>query len=555
MAIEWDQFRKDIRGKVDWIGAARGEYGEYLYRARERFARGEAATVRQVKALYRRVAAQIRSEVEALTPGTLRRSHLTALAGTLEKTAKELNQGMLDAVTKGVRLSVDEAVSGSEEVTQKLLAGTFDTLEIKWMFADINQRAVLSLLSRTRHDGLVLSDRVWRISQNARKSIQRIIEDGVTRGLDSRKMARQLQQYLQPDKWTAFKDETRRRLGVPKDVSMEAMRLAVTEMNNAFHEGTINSYRAIPSARGIYWRLSKSHPLPDVCDDYASHNGNGFWPKGEEPAKPHPWCKCIAVPAMEDPEEFTGRLRAWMQNPASQPDIEMWYNDSARRFLRRPSKVLPLSGGSLGPERIKGYVLYGGRARDVNAYNVGATKIIVPVDLDTNLQRLAVDDIKVEFQKLPQRLQNLINEIQILDYRNPDDLYWEQKYGIKDFRSFATGGEGKIHFYSNSHLTAGHVKKILFQTLAHEAGHNLDQDMGRLAAGALQRFSETTGWMNAANKDAIISGNKWASAYSQKAQSLVEDFADSVASLLIYPTDFERCFPNRTAILKKELGL
>jgi hypothetical protein len=337
MAVEWDQYRREIQGKNDWIGAARNEeYGRYLWEARQRFQKYEAAMVREVKALYRRVAAQLRSEIEDITPGTLQRAHLAALADALERTARTLNQETLDAVTKGIRLAVDEAVSGPEQVTAEILAGIFDRTEVKWLFADINERAVQSLLARSRHDGLKLSDRVWRTSQHARQALQKIVEDGVTRGLDSRKLARQVQQYLQPDVWTAMKAEIRRNLGVPKSVSYEAMRLARTEMNNAFHEGTINAYQAVPSARGIYWRLSTSaHVLPDVCDDYANHNGNGFWPKGEEPARPHPQCKCYILPALEDTDEFKDRLKQWMADPSSQPDLEQWYNET-RKFLHRP---------------------------------------------------------------------------------------------------------------------------------------------------------------------------------------------------------------------------
>lgn len=336
MAIEWDQYRKEIRGKQDWIGAAQGDYGEYLYRARERFVKREAATAREIKEIYRRVAAELRSEIEALTPGTLRRSHLIALERLLERAASQLNNRIIAAITAGIYLAVDEAVSGSEEVAGDILSGVFDRVEVKWLFADISQRAVLSFLSRARPDGLKLSDRVWRISQHARTALQKLVEDAVARGLDSRQLARRVQQYLQPGVWTAMKAETRRNLGVPKDVSYEAMRLARTEINNAFHEGTVNAYRTIPSARGVYWRLSARHVLPDVCDDYASHNGNGFWPKGEEPAKPHPQCWCVILPAMEDPDEFKDRLKQWMSDPASQPDIEDWYNNVARRFLRRP---------------------------------------------------------------------------------------------------------------------------------------------------------------------------------------------------------------------------
>ncbi|HOV80809.1 MAG TPA: hypothetical protein PK728_12020 [Bacillota bacterium] len=556
MAIDWDQFRKEIQGKLDWIGAAQGDYGEHLYRARGRFIRAEVTTVRDVKALYRRVATQLRAEIEGITPGTLRRAHLTALAGVLEKAARTLNQEVLDAVTNGIRLAVDKAVSGPEEVARELFSGVFDQTEVKWLFADINQRAVLSLLSRTRHDGLKLSDRVWRISQHARQALQKIVEDGVTRGLDSRQLARQVQRYLQPDVWTALKAETRRNLGVPKSVSMEAMRLAVTEMNNAFHEGTINAYQAVPSARGIYWRLSHSHPIRDVCDDYAAHNGNGFWPKGEEPARPHPFCKCVIIPAMEDPDEFKERLKAWMLDPASQPDLEMWYNSTARRFLRRPAGLTGTGGSESSPvpNLLKGYTLYGGKTRDVAIRQLGNTKIVVPVDLDTTLQKLTVDEVGTELEKLPERLKSLVNEIQILDYRNPDDLYWEQKYGIKDFRSFATGGKGRIHFYANEYMSPEQIRRHLPETLAHEAGHNLDQDLGQKISHG-NYFSDTQAWQRAVNDDYTFSRKKWVSPYAEKTQSVHEDFADSVCRVLLDRTYFEHFFRNRAALIKRELGL
>ncbi len=345
----WDQYRKELQaGGNDWAGAAGNEeYGRYLWEARQRFLRGEAATVQQVKALYRRVARQLHDELKSITSGTLRHAHTAALAKALDKAADTLNRDALDAITHGIRLAVGDAANGPQQIATDLFQGVFDSVQVKWLFADINQRTALSLLARARHnDGLKLSDRVWRTSRHARASLQKLVEDGVTRGLDARKLARQVQQYLEPDTWTVLKSDTRRRLKVPRNVSMEAMRLAVTETNNAFHEGTINALQAVPSAIGAYWRLSKSHPVRDICDQYAAHNGNGFWEKGTEPAKPHPWCLCVLLPAMEDRDTFRERLRAWVQNPASQPDLETWYNTTARRFLTRPSGLTVLATGA-----------------------------------------------------------------------------------------------------------------------------------------------------------------------------------------------------------------
>jgi hypothetical protein len=324
----------------DWKRAAKNsEFAEYIRNARARFDRGEAATVKKIRALYRRVANQLRQEVESLTPGTLRRSHLSALAKVLDQMAGTLDRETMKAIRSGVGLAMNEAVRGAEQLTLDLMDGFVSSAEIRAMFAAVNQRAVMDILSRTYHDGLKLSDRVWRTSRNARRAIERLVEDAIVRGLDARTLARHVERYLQPGVGTAFKDETRRRLKVPRDVSMEAMRLAVTEMQHSFHEGTVQAYRHVPSCRGFYWRLLAVHTVPDICNDYATRGGDGFWEKGLVPVKPHPWCRCVLIPVMEDPGDFVQRLKKWVKDPQSQTDLQNWYKSMAKEFVARPKRI------------------------------------------------------------------------------------------------------------------------------------------------------------------------------------------------------------------------
>jgi len=237
---------------VGEIGAASGgEYSEYLLAARRRFAEGHATTVDELRQVYRRAAAAVRQDVATATPGTLRRGHLAALAVRLELRARDLNQQVLDAVEKGIRLSVGAGVSGPERIARRLLGDAFDAGGVRALFANVNERATVALLARTGPDGLRISDRVWRIGEHYRNNVRLIIEDAVARGENARVVARKLEQYLQPGVHTALKAETRRRLGVSKDVSMEAMRLAVTEMNNAFREGTVMAAQATPGYVGV----------------------------------------------------------------------------------------------------------------------------------------------------------------------------------------------------------------------------------------------------------------------------------------------------------------
>lgn len=321
----------------DWERASRSkEFAQYILRARRRFERGERLTANKVRTLYRRVAEQVRQEIEQVTPGTLRHAHLSALAAALDKIVRALNDELLAAVMAGIQLASREATSGAEQVTLELTKDVFPAAQVVALFAGVNQRAVLATWTRTYNDGLKLSDRVWRTSTHAREALRRLVEDGVARGLNARVLAREVQQYLQPGVFTALKEETRKRLKVPRDVSMEAMRLAVTEMQHAFHEGTVLAYQTVPSCNGFYWRLSGSHPVPDICDTYANRGGNGFWRVDEVPPKPHPWCRCILVPAMEEPRQFVRRLKEWANDPGSHPDIERWYQ-SVQHYLERPT--------------------------------------------------------------------------------------------------------------------------------------------------------------------------------------------------------------------------
>jgi hypothetical protein len=321
-------------------------YADYILEARRRFEAGQAATVEQLREVYRRAAARVREDIERTAVGTLRRAHLEALARNLDRRARELSNEVLAATTKGIHLAVESGTLAAQNITARLVRGTWPAVEVGRLFAPINERALMLVKARSDQGwrsgsrpggarvGWRFSDRVWRTGEKWREAIDRIVQDAVARGTDPRKLARDLEKYLQPGVWTAHKQETRRRLKVPADVSYEAMRLARTEMANAFHEASIMANRAAPSYLGIYWRLSSSHPAPDVCDDYASRGGDGFWPKGEEPARPHPQCFCVAVPKHEDPEEFVERLRSWTADPQSQPDIERWYQETGRELAR-----------------------------------------------------------------------------------------------------------------------------------------------------------------------------------------------------------------------------
>lgn len=111
----------------------------------------------------------------------------------------------------------------------------------------------------------------------------------------------------------------------PGGASYAAMRLARTEIQNAFHFSTIRHTRENPWVRGYKWNLSGSHPRTDVCNDMANDDHDGLGPgvykKSNVPGKPHPHCFCYLTTVQMRPDEFmaayqSGRFNSWMRQVA-----------------------------------------------------------------------------------------------------------------------------------------------------------------------------------------------------------------------------------------------
>lgn len=77
-------------------------------------------------------------------------------------------------------------------------------------------------------------------------------------------------------------------------------RIARTELATAQHRAVIESAIHDPDVIGFQWRLSSTHPEPDICDYYAGIEmglGKGVWTKDAVPRhKAHPHCMCLLVP-------------------------------------------------------------------------------------------------------------------------------------------------------------------------------------------------------------------------------------------------------------------
>lgn len=204
---------------------------------------------------------------------------------------------------------------GDEIRAAQLAAGTLalDELEhlVRVVFASLDERAANAFIdslmgtaeghlktfySRTPRE---LSARLYRHGKWSTDKIEQLIRNAILRGASARELAKDVYRFVSPT--------------APGGASYVSMRLARTEINNAFHNQQISGFNG-PWVEAVQWNLSGSHEKPDECNRLATADqynlGGGKFPPGKVPGKPHPQCLCFLTADMVPPEDFAHDVRA-----------------------------------------------------------------------------------------------------------------------------------------------------------------------------------------------------------------------------------------------------
>jgi len=154
---------------------------------------------------------------------------------------------------------------------------------------------VEAALARVYLSRLPLAEQVYRTAELTRSWVESRVTKALARGATPQQLAAEVRRFINPK--------------TPGGASYAAMRLARTEINNAYHAVIIVHNEDKPWVTTMKWNLSGSHPTVDICDAYARKNGGQF-PKGKVPPKPHPQCLCYITPVVIDDVTFVRKFRA-----------------------------------------------------------------------------------------------------------------------------------------------------------------------------------------------------------------------------------------------------
>ncbi len=229
--------------------------------------------------------------------GKIRASQYRLVAAGLHEAMRDMWDGVGYLTIWGEREVSEAAVESLDMLDRRVLKhmppGTRASL--LWQA----KSGVDSYISREENT-LELSRRVYSNIAFFEGRVDQRIKINLLRGRSAVEVAKDIEKFISPH--------------TPGGVSYAAMRLARTEINNAFHFSQIRYSREQPWVRGYEWKLSGSHPKPDICNTYAEGDhdnlGPGVFKKANVPGKPHPHCFCYIVTVVMDENDFISAFRA-----------------------------------------------------------------------------------------------------------------------------------------------------------------------------------------------------------------------------------------------------
>jgi hypothetical protein len=207
--------------------------------------------------------------------------------------------------------AIEQSFDWDETLLRRAIPDADDRESIKRYLVSSADKNLDALLARVFGNVQSLSESVYKSQALTNGWVERAINSALGRGATVKELADDVRNLIDPR--------------VKGGVSYAALRLARTEINNAYHAQSTDSARDKPWVKGMRWRLSNSHPKPDNCNIYATADngiGSGVWPIDRVPHKPHPNCLCYVVPELVTMAEFNRNLRygvydAWMDEQVS----------------------------------------------------------------------------------------------------------------------------------------------------------------------------------------------------------------------------------------------
>lgn len=282
------------------------------------------------------------------------------LEENIEKSADLAIKGQDVASEYYIRSLIQEAAGKDKSILRRALTDGKEGVLLRAKYGSGLAKKIRDTIWKKRwDDGFTLSDRIWKLDQIMNKNIKHMVEDCVNEGKSAVNFAKAVEQYLEvpgPAWTTGIKPSVTGR----GSVKYNALRLARTETNQAYHRAQNISDKESIIVKGTKWNLSSSHPnytspslrykgYPEICDyrAKADHHGlgTGVYPAGEAPAD-HSLGLCYLTSVLKNKDEIAKALEKKYGEKVPLDSIdnngEEWYNKDVKEAYDKAVKNEPV---------------------------------------------------------------------------------------------------------------------------------------------------------------------------------------------------------------------
>lgn len=289
------------------------------------YRRVQAEAERDLRRILEASAKAIQARVARLPQGVggqVRAAQLRLTLTAIRKLQRSMWTGAVNSTVVGGVDGAEKAAESAIETMTRVAYASLPEAAAEALVRGLRLSAESGLKSDAARRKRELSTRVYRQAALHEGKVEDIIRQGLVSNLSAKELASDVYKYVSPT--------------TPGGASYAAMRLARTEINNAFHERQLAGAKR-PGVTAVKWNLSGSHRVPDLCNVYAGHGGNGEWKPDSVPDKPHPQCFCFLTYVTAPPDEFRKRLEAG----SFDDEIDRRTRENMARVGQKVGKVEP----------------------------------------------------------------------------------------------------------------------------------------------------------------------------------------------------------------------
>lgn len=276
-----------------------------------RYLKIQASADREVLAMLRKSRADLDRQLSTIVGSNvsaeIRREQLRLARQAINREMDRIWRQLSAIIESQSLVAAKAAVRANGSFDRSLLATQLSKAEMDALERSLVEQAQQSVvqamnrkLDQSGTTRITLSEKVYHSRQVIDRQVEALVNSALARGLSAREFAKEVMRFIRP--------------GTSGGVRYAAMRLARTEINNAFHYAQTRDSARKPWVTGQRWHLSGSHPKPDECNAYADGDhagmGPGVYPKDDVPAKPHPHCLCFVTPEVLGEKEFIKQLQS-----------------------------------------------------------------------------------------------------------------------------------------------------------------------------------------------------------------------------------------------------